>query len=93
MASPAAGLAVRPKHRLVVGLRGSNILLNARQQLLRFGQRQTQVGEIAKTIRPTDLHNVETSGLTIVDPGSNQSQHPFHPRTPSWQHTRPVVSR
>ena len=36
-----------------------------RQQLLRFGQRQTQVGEIAKTIRPADLHNVETSGLTI----------------------------
>jgi hypothetical protein len=43
MASPIAGLAVRPKHRLVVGLRGNNILLSARQQLLRFGQRQTQI--------------------------------------------------
>jgi hypothetical protein len=91
MASPAAGLAVRPQDRVIVSLCGNDILLNSRQQLLRFGQRQTQVGEIAKTIRSADLHHVETSGLTI-DPRSDQPQHPFHPRTPSRQHTRPVVS-
>jgi hypothetical protein len=91
MTIPAAGPAVRPKHRVIVGLRGNDTLLNARQQLLRFGQRQTQAGDIAKTTRPADLHHVETSGLTI-NPRSNQSQHPFHPRIPSRQHTRLVVS-
>jgi hypothetical protein len=37
---------------------------------------QTQVGDIAKTIRPADYHHVKTLGSTI-DPRSNQSQHPF----------------
>jgi hypothetical protein len=31
--------AVRPKHRMGVGLPGDNLLLNLRQQQLRFGQR------------------------------------------------------
>jgi hypothetical protein len=33
--------AIRPKHRMGVGLLGDNLLLNLRQQQLRFGQRQT----------------------------------------------------
>jgi hypothetical protein len=65
---------------VVVGLRGDDLLLNTRQKLLRFGQRQTQVGDITKTIRPADLHDVETLGLTI-DPRSNQPQSPPHPRS------------
>jgi hypothetical protein len=32
MASPAARLAVRPKHRVIVGLRGNDILLSPHQQ-------------------------------------------------------------
>jgi hypothetical protein len=75
MACPAARLAVRPKHRVVVRLRSDDILLNALQQLLRFGQRQPQVGELAKTIRPADLHHVETSGLTINPLSTNRSIH------------------
>jgi hypothetical protein len=65
-------LAVRANHRVVVGLRGNDILLNAHQQLLRLGQRQTQVSDITKTFRPADRHHVDTSGLTI-HPRSNQS--------------------
>jgi hypothetical protein len=76
---------------VVVGLRANNLLLNLRQQQLRFGQRQTQVGNITKTIRPADRHHVETSSLTVT-PGPNQTQRPFHLRVPSRQHTRPVVS-
>ena len=61
-----------------VGLLGDHLLLNSHQQLLRFGQRDTQVGNITETIRPADRHHVETPGLTI-DPHPNQAQCPFHP--------------
>jgi hypothetical protein len=61
-----------------VGLLGDKLLLNAHQQLLRFGQRHTQVGNIAKTISPADVYHVETPGLTIK-PYPNQTQRPFHP--------------
>jgi hypothetical protein len=61
-----------------VGLRGDNLLLNLHQQLLRFGQRQSQVRDITKTIKPADRHHVETPGLTI-DPRPNQTHYPFHP--------------
>jgi hypothetical protein len=57
---------------------GDNLLLNLTQQLLCFGQRHPQVGNITKTIRPTDRHHVETPGLTI-NPHLNQTQRPFHP--------------
>ena len=42
--------AVRPKRRMDGGLIGDNLLLNLHQQLLCFAQRDTQVGNIAKTI-------------------------------------------
>ena len=42
------------------------------QQLLRLGQRQTQVSDITETIRPADRHHVDTSELTI-HPRCNQS--------------------
>jgi hypothetical protein len=63
---------VRAKHRVVVGLRGNDLLLNLRQQQLCFGQRKTQIGDLIKTIRPADRHHVETSRLTI-HPGPNQT--------------------
>jgi hypothetical protein len=43
----------------------------ARQQELPFGQRQTYVANIVKTIGAVELHDVEAERLTI-DPGSNQ---------------------
>jgi hypothetical protein len=57
---------------VVVGLRGNDLLLNLRQQQLRFCQRQTQIGDLTQTIRPADQHHVETSRLTIR-PGPNQT--------------------
>ncbi len=36
------------------GLHGDDLPLNARQQQLRFGQGQTQVGDIDEIIRPSD---------------------------------------
>jgi hypothetical protein len=82
MARPAAGSAIRSQRRVIVGLRGNDHLLNSRQQLLALSQRQTQVGDIAKTTRPADLCHIEASGLTI-DAGSNQQQNPLHRQTPS----------
>jgi len=60
------------------GLRGDNLLLNLHQQLLRFGQRHTQISNITKAIRPADRHHLNTPGLTI-NPHPNQMQRPFHP--------------
>jgi hypothetical protein len=37
---------------MVAGLRGNDLPLNLRQHQLRFGQRQAQVGDLTKTIRP-----------------------------------------
>jgi hypothetical protein len=76
---------------VVVGLHGNHLLLNLRQRLLRFGRRQTHLGDLTKTTRPCDRHHVDTSSQTI-NARSNQTQRPFHPRVRSRQYTRPVVS-
>ena len=60
---------------MAVGLPGNNSLLNCRQQQLPFRQRQTEVGDIAKTIRPADLNHVGAAGFTI-DADFNYSQNP-----------------
>jgi hypothetical protein len=60
------------------GLIGDNLLLNLHQQLLRFGQRDAQIGNLTKTIGSADRHQVETLGLT-TKPNANQTQRPFHP--------------
>jgi hypothetical protein len=75
---------------MVVGLRGYDLLLNTRQQLLGFGQRQTQLPDLAQTIRPVDRHHVGTPGAAI-DPRSDQPQHPIHPSSPSQHNARPVL--
>ena len=79
---------------MLVGLRGDDLLLNTRQKLLRFGQRQTQMADIAKTIRSVDLHDVGTARLTI-DIRFDQPQNPSHPRSParkSWLGVPPLSS-
>jgi hypothetical protein len=43
---------------MAVDLPGNDRLLNARQELLRFGQGQAQARNIAKTFRPADLHQI-----------------------------------
>ena len=81
MASPIAGTTGRPQHRVVADLRGDDLLLNERQQLLPFGQCQTQVGDIAETIGPIELHDVHADRWAI-DPGSSQPRYTPHPRSP-----------
>jgi hypothetical protein len=54
---------------MLMGLRGNDLMLDLRQQQLRFGQRQTQVGYVTETIGPADRHHVGTSRPTI-NPGS-----------------------
>ena len=82
--SPAAGRAIRSQNRMIVGLRGNDRLLNARQKLLRLGQRQPQIRDVAKVVGPADLHHVDTP-RPAVSPRFDQLQNPPHPRSPSRQ--------
>jgi hypothetical protein len=67
---------------MAVDLPGNHRSLNARQKLLRFGQGQTQVRDIAKTFRPTDFYQIGAQAAGVIL-GRNQSQHPSHQRAPS----------
>ena len=90
MTFSAAGRAARPLQPVAVGLRSNDRSLNARQKLLRFGQGQSQVSNIAKTFRPADLYQIgaQAAGITLR---RNQPQHPSHPRSPGRLSTRPTV--
>jgi hypothetical protein len=73
-----------------VGLHGNDLLLNLHQQQLRFGQRQTQIGDVAKS---SGRLIAITSKPEIDRQSPSRSTHrPFHPRAPTGHHTRPVVS-
>ena len=67
---------------MAVDLPGDDRSLNTRQKLLRFGQGQTQVRDIAKIFRPTDFYQIGAWAARVI-PGRNQPQHPSHPRSPS----------
>jgi Fe2+ transport system protein FeoA len=77
MTPSVAGRADRSRRRIGFGLRGHHDLLHARQKLLRLGQRQTQMCDIAKRATLGDLDHVVTSrqaiGLSL-----NEPQHPAH---------------
>jgi len=72
--------AGRPPIGMLPGLRGDDLSLNARQQLLRFDQGQSQVGDIDKIVRPSDLHDVRARPLDL-SPGFHQPQNPSHAST------------
>jgi hypothetical protein len=57
------------------GLRGRDLLLNARLQQLRFGQGQTQNGDIFEIIWPDDLHDIRASRLTLCPLSTNRNAH------------------
>ncbi len=76
-ASAVTARAFRPPNGVIPGLRGDNLLLNTREQPLRFGQGQTQVGDVAETIGPVDLHDVRARPLAL-NPGIHQPQNPSH---------------
>jgi hypothetical protein len=79
---PAAGRAVRPRNRMIVGLRGHHRLLDTRQDLLCLGQRQPQIRNVAEAVGPTDLHHIDTS-CPVVSSRFDQLQNPPHPRSPA----------
>ena len=91
-ASTATVRAFGSLNGVVPGLRGDNLLLNTRQQPLRFGQAQTQISDVAEVIGPVDLHDVRAWSLAL-NPDLHQPQHPSHASTlgqrtnakiPSW---------
>ena len=67
---------------MISRLRGDDRLLHASQKLLRLGQRQTQVRDIAKIAASAELHHVNTRPAAFV-PGLDQPQNPPHPRCPT----------
>jgi hypothetical protein len=55
--------------------------LHTRQQQLRLGQGQPKIGDVSKTIRPADLHEVCAWILTL-GVGLHQPQNPCHASAP-----------
>ena len=79
-ANAFATLAPRPPHGVVPSLRGDNLPLDARQHQLRFGQGQTQIGDVDEAIRPVNLHHVCARPLAFR-PDFYQPQNPSHVST------------
>src|SRR5689334_331160 len=76
LAHSATALASRPSKGVVPGLRSNDLLLQARQQPLPFGQGQAQVGDLTEIIRPVDRHDVYGLVLTV----SRDFYQPHNPR-------------
>src|SRR3954465_2770764 len=72
--------APRPPHGVVPGLRGDNLPLDAGQHQLRFGQGQTQIGDVDEAIGPANLHDVCVRPLAFR-PDFHQPQNPSHVST------------
>src|SRR4051812_6592224 len=72
--------APRPREGVVPGLRGDNLPLDARQHQLRFGQGQTQIGDVDEAIGPANLHDVRARPLAFR-PDFHQPQNPSHVST------------
>ena len=79
-ANNATASAIRPSKGMAPGLRGNDLLLQARQQQLPFGQGQTQVGDLTEIIRSVDRHDVNGLVLT-VSREFHQPHNPSHPST------------
>ena len=49
---------------MILSLRADNLLLDARQKLLRLGQRHPQIRDVAQVLASAEFHHVNTSRLT-----------------------------
>jgi hypothetical protein len=78
-ANPIAAGANRPPDRVLPRLRGGDLALNPREQLFRFREGQSQIGDIAEVIRLADLHDVHAGTLV---PGYRQLQSPLQAPPP-----------
>lgn len=79
-ASGAAAPARRTVHGMNPGLRGDDLPLDASQHQPRFGQGQTQIGDVVEAIGPADLHDVRTP-LLAFGADFHQPQNPSHGST------------
>src|ERR1022692_4280997 len=61
----SAARTIRPKNGVGPGLSGHDFLLENRKQLLRFGQSQTQSGDVPEVIGAIDLHDVRGLPLAL----------------------------
>ncbi len=82
-ANAVTARALRPPNGVVPGLRSDDLPLNACQQPLRFGQGQTQIGDVDEIIGPVNFHDVRARSLAL-SPG-------FH--KPQTQATHPPSAR
>ena len=70
-ANLATASATWSPNGVVSGLRGNDLLLEGRQQQLRFGLGQPQIGDLNQIIGPIDRHDVDGLFLTL-GPGFHQ---------------------
>jgi hypothetical protein len=66
---------------VIPNLSRDNLLLEAGQQPLRFGQGQTQVGDIGEITEPLDLHNIRGRSLAFST-DLHRPHNPCHASTP-----------
>src|SRR5271163_1575488 len=81
VANTIAARATWAPDDVVPRLRSGDLALHICQQLLGLGQGQPQFGDIAKAIRPADLHEIRAWILTL-GASFNQPQNPCHAPTP-----------
>ena len=79
-ANTATVQAIRPPNRVILGLRGDDLPLNARQQPLRFGQGHSRSGDAAEITGSVDLHDIRARPLAF-SAGTHQPQNPGHAST------------
>ena len=65
MTNTATASTIRPPHRVGSGLSGDDLPLHPRKQKLRFGQAQTQSGDIAEIVGLIDLHDVRALSVAF----------------------------
>ena len=89
-ANPLAAGTGRPPDRVPPCLRGGDLALNPREQLRRFRESQSQIGDIAEVIRFANLHDVHAGPLA---PGHRQLQDPLHAPPPAQEQERKYPAR
>src|SRR3984957_2766719 len=89
-ANPIAAGANRPPDRVLPRLRGGDLALNPREQLFRFREGQSQIGDIAEVIRLADFHDVQAG---TVAPRCRQLQNPLHAPPPVQEKERKYPAR
>src|SRR4051812_234908 len=76
-AGSAATPALWSADGMGAGLRGDDLLLDAGQEPLAFGQGQSQIGDVDEAIGPANLHDVRARPLAFR-PDFHQPKNPSH---------------